>query len=29
MKARVLMCDVIRKNCMTRATIDDLVFRGE
>ena len=29
MKARVLMCDFIRQTCMTRATIDDLVFRGE
>ena len=29
MKARVLMCDVIRQTCMTRATIDDLVFGGE
>ena len=24
MKARVLMCDVIRQTCKTRATIDDL-----
>ena len=29
MKARVLICDVIRQTCMTRATIDDLVFGGE
>ena len=31
MKACVLMCDVIRQTCMTRATacIDDLVFRAE
>ena len=29
MKARVLMCDVIRQTCMTRATTDDLVFGGE
>ena len=28
MKARVLMSDVIRQTCMTRATIDNLVFRG-
>ena len=29
MKARVLMCDVIRQTCMTLATIDELVFGGE
>ena len=29
MKARVLMCDVIRQTCMTRATIDALVRGGE
>ena len=29
MKARVLMCDVIRPICMTRTTIDDFVFGGE
>ena len=29
MKARVLMCDVIRQTCMTRATIDDLELGGE
>ena len=29
MKARVLMCDVIRQTCMTRTTIYDLVFGGE
>ena len=29
MKALVLICDVIRQTCMTRATIDDLVFGGE
>ena len=30
MDARVLMCDVIiTQTCMTRATIDDLVFGGE
>ena len=29
MKARVLMCDVIRETCMTHATIHDLVLGGE
>ena len=29
MKARVSLCDVIRQSCMTRATIDNLVFGGE
>ena len=29
MKAPVLMCDVIRQTCMTRATIDDLKFESE
>ena len=29
MKARILMCDVIRQTCVTRTTIDDLVFGGE
>ena len=29
MKARVLMCDVIRQTCMTRVAIDDLVLGGE
>ena len=29
MKARVLMCDVIRQTFMTRATIDDLALEDD